>query len=934
MAGQDGTQDEKKEIDIRIMRLNKWYVPKSVNIHDCKDDELIILGYFDELQVKEAVVVSAAVNTAAEANTAAAAWNPFAKGYRSLIDWKKEFKEATGNGSSQEQLLFLTMDDTEEDGITFRKETVHRFWEEEEKTAYPYLFASMIHITHNDMLTKALKKIKEVFASNYLSYLSFDYCDIVLFAHGLAIPQFMNKIKKLFATDDNSGQVIFDTFSMISFHPNYVSRGSGDLKESVGNIFQATINLSIQDYSAFNNWYNSEPIFQDCGKYDLFGRNDISITKDDADTDWLMQVMDKLHDTSNQEKFWTFETFIKIKNNTDNSDKDDKIKINSHAASNDTKDSDDTKDSNKPKDPNDLKNCTEENYQKIKKCLQEKIQELETAVSQSKARDKEKYLLPVYETRDGICSIVKNSFAEEFVCCVYESFEYFISYMTDEIKKINNTSQQCRIQENEITEVYDKYFGALNTLVNSTMHNERQFVQATSFDAVFYSVPPKILAFYNAYIYHIKQILQERDPNQYMFLIYPSFSSIISIKRISLKTPPPCDRILTITMNERALYDVESVMYQLVHELSHFVGRNLRCVDIRERKIKASLLRMIVNICEMEEETYQVLRRLTEDEKMREEIDKCVGSFQYLEPLIHRGWDLIRVLKDPHILHWLFDTYYRKHIAESGDFRDQLLQEYGLEQKYQKIYAENYTGQYIELKFLEFNRKIKRLDHLDNQGKYRSYIEITRYVYRECYADLQMILVLGMNAEDYLSTFLVNLAIPVMDLLSQPRDMIRISAVFRTMIDCGLWKICNDESFMTAYRYIEEYNRTIEQYTEPDRIAESRQKAAALTKEAGKLDFEKDFRLKRHLTPETVSALENGTLDIQPIVTISVGLYEYLLEVMDASLKEYSAPGQLKQIQKVRGFIEKLLNFNNTTEVFNCIGQEIEFYKQEIFPHP
>ena len=44
--------------------------------------------------------------------------------------------------------------------------------------------------------------------------------------------------------------------------------------------------------------------------------------------------------------------------------------------------------------------------------------------------DKSGFLLPIYEVRDCICSILKNTFAEEFIYCMYESFRHFIVYMT------------------------------------------------------------------------------------------------------------------------------------------------------------------------------------------------------------------------------------------------------------------------------------------------------------------------------------------------------------------------------------------------------------------------------------------------------------------------------------------------------------------------
>ena len=893
-------KDTKKKIDIRIMRLNKWYVPKSVDLHDCENH--VILGYFDELQVKEAT----------GEDVSREKLNPFTAGYRSLISWKSDYKEKTVDCSSQEQILFLNVSEDEEGGINFAEKTVQDFWEKEESGVYPYLFLSMIHISHSGKLAKALQKIKQAFKKDYLSYISYDYCDIVLFAQNLTIPEFMNCIKKLFEVDNGQEKVIFDTFSMVSFHPRYdlnQCKKTGDLIEDSRKKFQATINLSIRDHRAFDDWYQKEITDQGITVeyYDLFGRHDISITKENADTEWLMQIMKKLHDKENHKKFWTFETFIKIK-------KEPPINVDSDTADE-----------------------LEEIHEEVKGRLQREIEKLKVAIDRTQILDKYRFILPVCEVRDCICSIVKNSFAEEFVCCIYESFLHFVSYMTTEFGKIGDKPDKYRYQEDKIAQVYDKYFVALNTLVNSTMHNERQFVQATAFNAVFYSVPPKIMAFYNAYIYRMKKILMDRNSKEYTFLIYPSFSPIISIEQISLDVPPPCDRILTITISESALYDIESVMYQMVHELTHYVGRSLRCRGIRKNKIISTLLRWIADECRMDDETYRILQYLVEDENKDSETENSHAQYLYLEYLPKMGVDLLGILENWEFTYDLFKAYCEKpaeelSLGEEPDFEDRILEEYGIEKKQQKTYIENYTEQYASVKSNEFHKKLMKMDSFDKAKRYKSYMDMIQYVYRECHADLQMILVLGMSAEDYLNTFLVNLKIPVRDLLSQPKDMIRISTIFRTLINCGLWKVHKDaknENFMTVYRFIDDYNKTVEKDTDKDRIAISGQKAKTLKDKASRLSFENGIRLKGHLTGNIAYDLEKESPDIIPFTAVAAGLYEYLLEVMDVSLKEYTNSDKAEQIRQARKLIGKIINFNDATEVFNCVEEELNSYKYE-----
>lgn len=884
-------KDTKKNIDIRIMRLNKWYVPKSMDLRDCK--EPVILGYFDELQIIEP-----------ELETLSESLNPFTKGYRLLDAWKNKYKSTTVDCSSQEQILFLNVSEEEnETGVNFSKKTVEDFWDKMRKSIYPFLFLSMIHISHCGNLALALQKIKTVFGDNYLSYISYDYCDIVLFAQNLTISAFMERIKRLF---EGSEKVIFDTFSMVSFHPEY--KVSNNLNESETTGLQVTINLSIRDHDAFTKWYQTEISDKELADidYDLFGRHDISIIKDNPDTAWLMQIMNKLHDKRNQKNFWTFETFIKIKNDAAS------MNLCSDTAS-------------------DL----EEIHKTVSKRLQDKIEELKAAINKSEIIDKTRYILPVYEVRDCICSIVKNSFAEEFVCCIYESFLHFVTYMTKEIPKIGEYPDKIRFQEKKIAEVYDRYFVALNTLVNSTMHNERQFVQATAFNAVFYSVPPKIMAFYNAYIYRMKQILEDEKLGKYTFLIYPSFSPNISIDQISLNETPPCDRILTIRISESALYDIESVMYQMVHELAHYVGWNLRCRDVREEKIVSILVRWILEDCKMEDQTFQMLECClpkAKDKKTDATVDGNEKSAIYLDNLSEIGNVILRILENSKFMYDLYKAYGEGPSEETSEFSDRLLEDCGIETSQKNAYLDNYLEQYATVKCQEFYSKLKRIYEPDKKKKYKSYITLIKSVYSECYADLQMIILLGMNAEDYLKTFLLNLKIPAETLLSQPKDLIRISSIFRTMITSGLWNINKDkysDGFMSVYHFIADYNQKVEKTMEQDRNSLSEEKAATLSEKAAKFDFENGIRLKGHLLLDSVLVLNAESNNMVPLTDIASGLYEYLLEVLDVSLTEYSTPDKAGKISQVRDLIKTILCFDDAVEVFNRVENELISYKRE-----
>lgn len=902
------------------MKLNKWYVPKSFSFSKVQADT-VVLGYFDALEVCDIFMKDFDDNVSLKENSDIL--HPFTLGYEILAFIKSEQKKELVDFSTQEQILFLNIcDEGEEDGTRFAEKTVQDFWNNKSSDC-PYLFLSMIHISHSGMLAQALQKINAVFQKDYLSYISYDYCDIVLFARNMQITKFMDRITKLFeAVPGKKGNgVIFDTFSMVSFYPPS-SRQLSSLRlpneQSWANdkeTFQATINLSIRDHKTFNQWYKhwyeeeSKKFGIPAERYNLFGRHDISITKEDANTEWLMNIMLELHEENNQKMFWTFETFIKVKSDAT---------VHKESA---------------------ISNHLEKIHKKVAETLRTEIGKLEQVVIKLNVPDRDRYIMPVYEVRDCICSIVKNSFAEEFVCCIYESFLHFVSYMTTKIELLANCSKNYIGLEDQIAESYDKYFAALNTLVNSTMHNERQFVQATAFNAVFYSVPPKIMAFYNAYIYRIKEILKDESPtNQYTFLIYPSFSPTIALEQISLDDAPPCDRLLTVTINEKALYDIQSVMYQMVHELAHYVGNELRCREnIRKQKIEHTLLKWIMQECRIDKDAYQMLLLFLSQELFVSDED-TVGQeskhnrYIYLDNLHKQAFSFIKEIDRLQGFGEFGEKYYQNKMESDEVFYDEFLEDIGIEKENQKAYVTNFTRQYADVKCKEIKSKIKAMGKPRTVKDYELYIDLMKSVYRECYADLQMIIVLGMNAEDYLNTFLIHQGVPVEQMLEQFQDMTRISTVFRVMIDSHLWNAPTEhdnEFFRIVFELISDYNHRIEQCMDKERISESQQKVNGIVKIAKYFDFNNGIHLKESLTKERIAGI-NGKqqkFEPDPLIDLAADLYEYLLEVLEKSLKEYSKKNKSNQIQQVRNLVNRILNFEDAVDVFSCVESELDYYK-------
>ncbi len=893
----------KHNIDIRALKLNKWYVPKTVSLENIENDtdiqSYVAIGYFDAVQIK-----GLSEKYGDE--------HPFIGGYKTMVEWKEKEKVGLVDFSSQEQLLFIDICDKPNDtGASFTKEQINGFWND---TSSPYLFLSMIHINHIGNLKKALKGINTIFQKDYLAYISFDYCDIVLFAKNTNMTQYLYNIQKLFDNVPYKKDVIFDTFSLASFYPKYaINAKNQNLQNDNGNDnFSATINLSIHDCHGFNMMSNHSSCFnENIKKSQMFGRHDISLIKDEADTKWLLEIMQELHNQNNQRLFWTFETYIK----TNIFHPQEETNKNSH---NET--------IRKSKDK--TYNKRKKQYDKICTKLKERISELKNSIEDAELTDARGFMFPVYEVRDCICSIVKNNFAEELVYCVYESFLNFIKYMTKKFETLASYEENERVKiEEEITYCYNQYFTALNTIVNSTMHNERQFVQATAFNAIFYSIPPKILAFYNAYIYNMKKLLCDKgNIGEFTYFICPSFSPIMSIEMISPNDEPPCERILMISISEKTLYDVAVVSYQLIHELAHYIGEEIRCRRQRKQSVINSLIEFIAVMCDINDrDIVMQLKKYAMDEM-------CNEYFNYF---IKFQQDSISFVKE-------LDTdssdklseYLMESVTEtrSENCYDHGLEQIGLinqndQQKYRIYYKEQYSRQ----KSQEISNKLDHLHDDENVRNYKLFIELLESIYRETYADLQMLLVLAVNPYDYLSMFIQKIGVSLDNLLCNLADAIRVGIIFKIMTACGFWE--TDKLKFNDERLSDEINNLLKNVDEACAEVEKSNIIVDLLNEIQQISKTYKNDIDEHISfSDDTELMTNDDekyekyFSLEDYNFVLCDLYSYLLHVTKEFLLKYDFLEKKEGIAKIRRTIKTLLDFNSIESVFNCVEKEMQEY--------
>ena len=193
------------------------------------------------------------------------------------------------------------------------------------------------------------------------------------------------------------------------------------------------------------------------------------------------------------------------------------------------------------------------------------------------------------ETSKGLRGLLKRGYSDEFAISVLPSF---VSYLQMR-EKMEAKDTQKETFAKSLSAFMHRYFGAINTLASCTMHNERQFIQAPSYNATYFDIPPKLLAFYSAIAYNISKALCEKEEEPYRFIIIPDYRKDIYVKPLDVKGAQPAfEHLAVVYLNERYFYEPVTAIQLLAHEIGHYVGTRKR--EMRAKKIFLSVSTLLL----------------------------------------------------------------------------------------------------------------------------------------------------------------------------------------------------------------------------------------------------------------------------------------------------------------------------------------------------
>lgn len=901
-----------KKLDCRILDFKKWILPKTKTYNSFNTDSLSI-GYFDFVNVKKLTIDKG---------------NPLEKYityknkkeeeyYKKFISDEYLEKNDFGLDSTSQQLFaFTNIDKDENENVNnaiYSEEKIAAFWEEPSLIRY----YSLLHIengTKPESVYSIISIIHDTFSSinntldkyNAVCYFSLDYSDIIICSKNISISDFTNSIFKI--NYNMPKKCIRDSFSLVAVEHNAIKslyNTLGDvvnsenlpfqtISEQVESIlsylnyntyvlkdeFTASFNIGVQNHNtltALLKKLDDHHIYYD--KYKLLGRHDIALYNPNANMLWIivMQIfidyfsntLNKTNNLSEASILFNCETYIRIpyKNTVEYKD-----------------------DVTPPHQTSRTSIC----YAHASEIMEKKIKAYTRKAVTKNNCVKQIHITPIYTLRNSILGLLKNGFAEDFVLCIFKSFLDFIDYISEKVDRNH-------VFDTSFDNTFNSYFDNINSLINSAMHSDRQFVQSPSFNPVFFDIPPKLMSYYTAITNKIFEIMNTDDSSpysNYSFVFRPSFNSHIEVARYSYDDVPPANRLLAVKINETDLYYPFSVISQICHEVAHSVGDDNRQRSYRKYFFIQCILFSLAynfmkqNLCINVDDTVIVQWVKAVMDYISKQ-PMYINASEYsddLEKILYKTLIQINTVEQLNIITSnLFISISSLTKMEAIDCHSEF---------------KNYTQRSIYTLIEKFQNKKDPL-------KESMYNLLS--VFSEIYSDLQMLLILDISLDEYLSMFITMLPKNV-DIRTNDKTYYRILNIVTLFILNGTWHIPNTNNnalYNNILKDICSYIDYIQSDNKIDFLAQM-YKNPNISKVINKIECYKNSNWQ---------GFHHWNLNIQ----------FYLLHVYYNSKKCYEDEKRSKEIRLLRSSVKTLKDFDNAVEVFCNIQTTNEEYSNKLF---
>lgn len=318
----------------------------------------------------------------------------------------------------------------------------------------------------------------------------------------------------------------------------------------------------------------------------------------------------------------------------------------------------------------------------------------------------------------------------------------------------------------ENSEIYN-FIHKFSMTLHGTLRTDIQFFQIRDFNVTIHYAPAKLRAFYSLWALKLSDYYNAFCPetNKYSFIFSPGMFQGTSVQELFDKYDET-ERLMLITIPERHLYSPKCLAVILAHEVSHFVGYEVRCRYLRH----SAWIECSAKVLALELNHY---RYYTNAGDYRDVLRKKMGE----EPRLYK-WLKERLNAEEKTIRGIENKWpHEFHSENSIRTIERALRKVGW-QYIEKFLADDSELMYISfvkednnISNLPFKARIEKMDEMREaayepqkqlmeiyrkfqQNAMHSVLEIVRYITTEAYADLTAILTLNLNPAEYLLSFI------------------------------------------------------------------------------------------------------------------------------------------------------------------------------------
>lgn len=687
--------------------------------------------------------------------------SPLAQAYQHSLKLSRDSKPPR-----QEILAFANFSDTEQ-------AYAERFWSDQTQ---PVFFMTLLNLGPHADLSTVEARIHSIFDAQTLVYFTFDYNDLVIFHKGSSFSEYVHKLLKVDYGGNDSSAWISDSITLYSFPESFQTSSNAMTPPEV---FGAYLRMGVANTSVMEEF--RQRLLKDSPSTEvnyILGRHDIGFFQPNATLEWIKAVQELIRSTSQEmdkkaadlvSPIWYTTSTLSIRIPPEESlpELGSIVWNGTHIQSA-------------------LRDSMKTAYEKF--CAAYEDTRYEFGITADDV-----WLTWLKTGVQQAISFLENDLTQELGLCLVPLYQDFLHYSTDLWKKIGTPGihdydiNQRRVFRREAERNFMDLFQNVSILMDSMNRSSRQFIQTPPFRTTAFSMPPKLMAYYTAVAHQILDALQDDTNNFYGFMIAPSFVKELEVISLAEQRLTEGNQLLSISIGETSIYTLQLTTFYLAHELSHYVGSENRMREIRlDYILKACIQNFLwmvlddlirsfnLRICNARnldtrtpqigikcEGTWEKLADLADHvyqetcRDMKDRWEEMVHGSPvfYLQEVYTLAEKAIRkVSKDRKILNAVYQVFWDL-IADPEIVETVLASELGENVLFGATvrHFARQEGYHIYTKIVEddYNCYTKGND----ERKFPKQIDPIEDVFRETFADLQAIRLLGLSPNEYLNIF-------------------------------------------------------------------------------------------------------------------------------------------------------------------------------------